>query len=1678
MKRLLLVAFGGASALSSSFAGPVINEILYRPGVGYPENTGLEFIEIHNPDAEGYDLSGWALTSGVDFILPPGTTLAAGGYLVIASDPAALNAESGLGGILGPWTAGKRLSNSGERITLSRADGSVADEVNYSDEGDWAMRTWDSRGGWTWLTQSNGGGASLERRNPNLEVDSGQNWGDSAAVGGSPGQANFLISSDIAPVIEKVKHFPAVPHSSESVTISCEVADEGPIGSVFAKLFWRDATTATPGSFQQIAMTNDGNGRFFTTLGAMPDKSVVEFYVQAGDGTNSRTWPATTTQGQTANCAYQVDDEPDSPTASTYRLVLTGAENADYETLAAKYIPTANISGIADGDRRFNATFVSSQGDDTTTRYRADMRIRGQSSRKFVNKPLRISFPNDDAWNGVTKFSLNPKYPWVHFMGMRAFQAAGLAGGDASPVEVRRNGEENVTGTGPDPDYGLWVRIEAIDSGYADHHWPEDPAVQLYRKSSGITNWDSNFPVPSTPDGTYTGWVKQNRSSINDWSDVVGFTELWQSVSAPHFDGADSGNLASGVWNHTAFSSSDLDALSAVVDFDQLARWLAVMTILNNREKNIATGVDNDYAGAWVLDSGGRRLQLVPHDMDNVMGEGDSPTGPTTIGLYNATEIADIFAPFLPLLGNSDFAGNPVFLQKYHDAIREYYGSVFDSDTSTNPYPPFHAFIDNHLGSWVPAAKRDGMKNFMTSRQSFLLGLIGAPKIVPPDAENVISLLSPASGDLRINEILAVNTSTFSAGGAFPDVIEIHNSGATAITLAGHVIADSSNEYVFPVGSGKISAGGYKVIHSETLGFGLSSDGDRVQLRNDAGDILDEVVFGPQLADISIARTATNPDEWAPTLPTINGANGGAIVTGPPSTLSINEWAGNTEFRLKADFVEIYNSGASVVSLGGLAITDHLSAYPGRHTFPPLSFIAAGGYLVADSEMLGFKLNGDFENIWLTGANGTIIRQVPIINQRADASTGLSPDGGDNWVDYPVPTPGLPNGSAVAGSEALFTGLRITEIMFEPNGGSDFEFVELQNIGPVTLSLDGVRFTEGINYVFGAGIELDAGDYVVICKDRPSFLNRYPGKSSILAPGVYTGSLSNAGEDLELTIPFPGTLNILAFEYSNSWYASTAGGGRSLHTRDAGATSPAEWGQSSTWTTSAAVHGSPGSGEPPVITSTTVARGIVGSSFSYVISSTGNPGTFTASGLPSGLLLDPVTGLISGSPEMGGDFEIPITATGSAGTADALLHLTVLTYGPLDHFVWDYAPSLVRTGSDFGVRISARDANGHLKEDYNGSSLLKAAINLPGTSPIMITEVTDGSEDQFELQNVTHASFESRGWFAVIGDTATISARNATTYFLPPVLGAGSLLRVSDSNSPGRIYFGADIKWNHTNPRGWIMLFDSSGELRDFVAFGQWSTGNIANMSVDVNGTLVSPVAEGQWSGPAIAGDPAKTGFNYWQRSGSMDPDSLSGWGWSLTESSPGSTNPGLMLPWTVQTMLSVTPTSVSFASGEFVGLLSIPEPGTGAVLTAADGFGHAGSSAPVTVIALVDDDEDLIPDDWEDENGLSSLDPEDAAMDSDHDGQSNLAEFRAGTDPQSASSVFSILSSAANLGGETYSIEWSSVAGKFYDLMVSDTLEGWMVYETRFAESSGTLTAELPTGSERSRFYRVEVSQ
>jgi hypothetical protein len=85
----------------------------------------------------------------------------------------------------------------------------------------------------------------------------------------------------------------------------------------------------------------------------------------------------------------------------------------------------------------------------------------------------------------------------------------------------------------------------------------------------------------------------------------------------------------------------------------------------------------------------------------------------------------------------------------------------------------------------------------------------------------------------------------------------------------------------------------------------------------------------------------------------------------------------------------------------------------------------------------------------------------------------------------------------------------------------------------------------------------------------------------------------------------------------------------------------------------------------PVITSALSATGTNGVAFSYQIVATNSPTSYGASVLPAGLNVDPVAGLVSGTPTQNGTFNSTISAANAGGTGSAALAITVLPPPPV-----------------------------------------------------------------------------------------------------------------------------------------------------------------------------------------------------------------------------------------------------------------------------------------------------------------------------------------------------------------------------------------------------------------------------
>jgi hypothetical protein len=130
-----------------------------------------------------------------------------------------------------------------------------------------------------------------------------------------------------------------------------------------------------------------------------------------------------------------------------------------------------------------------------------------------------------------------------------------------------------------------------------------------------------------------------------------------------------------------------------------------------------------------------------------------------------------------------------------------------------------------------------------------------------------------------------------------------------------------------------------------------------------------------------------------------------------------------------------------------------------------------------------------------------------------------------------------------------------------------------------------------------------------------------------------------------------------------------------------------------------------------------------------------------------------------------------------------------------------------------------------------------------------------------------------------------------------------------------------------------------------------------------------------------------------------------------------------------------------------------------------------------VEIIVLSDDlDGDNVSDTWERSFGLNDR-LADADADADLDGQSNRAEFLAGTNPLLASSRFSP-GALTRANSAQFQLDFASVPGRIYQLQRSDTLGAWTDTGTTIPAhaTSDRTTIQFPKPAEPFRFFRLRV--
>ncbi|HZZ20517.1 MAG TPA: putative Ig domain-containing protein [Opitutaceae bacterium] len=195
-----------------------------------------------------------------------------------------------------------------------------------------------------------------------------------------------------------------------------------------------------------------------------------------------------------------------------------------------------------------------------------------------------------------------------------------------------------------------------------------------------------------------------------------------------------------------------------------------------------------------------------------------------------------------------------------------------------------------------------------------------------------------------------------------------------------------------------------------------------------------------------------------------------------------------------------------------------------------------------------------------------------------------------------------------------------------------------------------------------------------------------------------------------------------------------------------------------------------------VVNSAAIAAGTAGSAFNFTVTATQSPKTFSASGLPTGLTINPTTGVISGTPAAAGTYAVTVTVGNNGGTTVSTLMITVASQG-----------STRFTGT--GTSSANRLVNLSSRAELSGGQVLITGFVVSGTGskPVVLRAVGPGlstfgvsnlmanPEIQVYDQNSTLVA-DNKNW---AGAASLVSAFRAVGAFALPANSADAALTLS-----------------------------------------------------------------------------------------------------------------------------------------------------------------------------------------------------------------------------------------------------------------------------------------------------------
>ena len=1163
----------------------LINEIHYDPDV---KTELIEFVELHNTSTEDIDLSGWYFRNGISYRFGAGATLPAGGYVIVAQNPAHIQAKWSSARlavsphlVFGPFEG--KLGNNGENIELCNAYGDEIDQVDY-------------QLGFPWPTVGDpvpdnkpGNGNSIQLVNPSLDNDLAGSWRSAYPTPTAHNETVYLENTP--PHIRQVKHSPKQPKSGEVVTVTAKITDTDGVDNV--ELSYQ---VVEPGSY-----INKKDSQYYTnwTNVTMLDDGLNGDAV-AGDDIYSVQLPGsiqvhrrllryritvTDSGGLGLLVPYMDDPQPNfayfvyDGVPAWYGAIQPGVSPVvQYGTDVTRSLPVYHlISKKTDvesctwreryggSDYKWNGTLVYDGKVYDHIRYRA----RGGVWRYAMGKNMwKFDFNRghsfqarddygkkyDTTWDKLNFSACIQQGDYQHRGEQGMFEAAScklfnMMGSEASKTNwLHFRIIDEVGESGPtqyDGDFwGLYMTLEQMDGRFLNEH--NLPDGNLYKIEGHSGDLNNQGPTHVTNGSDLSAFMSgyNSRPSEAWWDQNVNLAGYYGYRCV--VEGIHHGDIGYGK-NWFFYLNPETNKWS-------MLPWDVDLTWANNMYGNgedVFKRQGSIFSDSNIMIEYQNRLREF-HDL-----------------LYNADQLYQVLDDLADIIDPP--TGSPTFV---------------DADQAMWDYNPImtSSYINRSKAGqgrfYQRAATKDFrgmvqiMKNYAVSNSREFDTYFEDSSI--PNTP-IVTATCPST--YPINS-LTFEVSPFSdpqGSGTFDAmkwrIAEVTEGSQVALPDEDITLISDGSEWKYLKGTQEASS------PDTTEWRELSFDDSHWQTGATPIGWGEPTSFlGTTLADMRYAHTSffIRKKFTIDNLAAIDNLILEAMYDDgfnvwindtfvlqenmPSENISYDDYSSGVHSSEKSWFsfvlpVPIYLvEGENIISIqvqnmsrtssSDCFIDVRLTGEPAEPgSIPPTYQVREGKYeidAIWESEEIA-----DFNtNITIPASEVKVGRTYRVRSRMKDNS--------GRWSHWSAPRQFV-TGEPIAAY--TLNNLRITEVMYNPadppaNDSTDndeFEFIELQNIGDETIDLTSVSFIDGITFDFNNGsvISLGPGEFVLVVRNQAAFESRYgAGLFSIIA-GEYAGKLSNNGENVSLVDLWNGTVAEFAYNDSRGWPLA-AGGGHSL----------------------------------------------------------------------------------------------------------------------------------------------------------------------------------------------------------------------------------------------------------------------------------------------------------------------------------------------------------------------------------------------------------------------------------------------------------------------------------------------------------------------------------------------------